>query len=80
MMTTGGVPTSCRYYYCSFWVDHFSQFVYITKNRTKHAEDLVKSKLEFEEFAAHFGAKIYNIQADNGVCTAKIFQESCMKN
>jgi hypothetical protein len=29
MMTMGGVPMNCRYHYSSFWVDHFSQFVYV---------------------------------------------------
>jgi hypothetical protein len=48
-------------------------------HETKKAEELLRSKLEFEEYAAHFGINIKNIRADNGVYTANIIQESCKK-
>ncbi len=76
-MTTHGLPSSRRYKYVSFWIDHFSQFVYVTMHETKKAEELLKSKLEFKEYSAHFGIHIKNIRADNGVYTAKIIQDSC---
>jgi hypothetical protein len=79
MMTTHGLPSLRRYKYVSFWVDHYSQFIYITMHETKKAEELLKSKLEFEEYAAQFGVNIKSIRADNGVYTAKLFQESCRK-
>jgi hypothetical protein len=78
-MTTSGLPTQRRYKYVSFWVDHYSQFVYITMHETKKAEELLRSKLEFEEFASKFGVNIKNIRADNGVYTAKVIQDSCAK-
>ncbi len=37
------------------------------------------SKLEFEAFATRYGVKIRNIRANNGVYTAKLFQDSCDK-
>jgi hypothetical protein len=52
VMTTGSSPTNKTYRYCSFWVDHFSQFVYVTMHESKSADELVKSKLEFEDFAS----------------------------
>jgi hypothetical protein len=80
VMTTGGLPSNRRYKYCSFWVDHYSQFVYVTMHESKRAEELVKSKLEFEDFASRYNVKIKNIRADNGVYTARLFQELCLKN
>jgi transposase InsO family protein len=79
LMTTSGLPTTRCYKYCSFWVDHYSRFVYVTMHETKRAEELVCSKLEFEAFAARYGVKIRNIRADNGVYTVKLFQDSCDK-
>lgn len=79
LMTTSGLPSTKRYRYCSFWVDHFSQFVYVTMHETKRAEELLRSKLEFEDFASKYNVNIRNIRADNGVYTAKCFQEACLK-
>jgi hypothetical protein len=79
-VTTRGSPTTKRYRYCLFWVDHFSQFVYVTMHETKHAEELPQSKIEFESFAAHYNVKVQNIHADNGVYAAKLFHNSCLKS
>jgi hypothetical protein len=79
MMMTHGLPLSWRYKNVSFWKDHFSQFVYVTMHETKKVEELLRSKLEFEEYSAHFSINIKNIRADNGVYTAKIIQDSCWK-
>lgn len=57
-MTTSGLPSQRRYKYVSFWIDHYSQFVYITMHESKKAEELLRSKLEFEEFASKFGINI----------------------
>ncbi len=78
-MTTGGSPTNKTYRYCSFWVDHYSQFVYVTMHESKRTEELVKSKLEFEDFASRYGVRIKSIRADNGVYTTRLFQESCQR-
>jgi len=80
VMTTGGSPTNKRYKYCSFWIDHYSKFVYVTMHETKHAAELVRSKLEFETFARRYNVKIHAIRADNGVYAAKAFQDSCARN
>jgi hypothetical protein len=79
MMTTGGLPSNRRYKYCTFWVDHYSQFVYVSMHETKRAEELVRSKRESEEFASRFGINIKRIRADNGVYTAKLFQDACFQ-
>jgi hypothetical protein len=78
-MTIGGSPSSRHSKYCSFWVDHFSKFVYVDMHETKRAEELLKSKLEFKDFSARFNIKIKNIRADNGLYTAKCFQDLCLK-
>jgi hypothetical protein len=46
-------------------------------HETKKAEELLKSKLEFEDYAARFGVNIKSIRADNGIYTAKVIQDSC---
>jgi hypothetical protein len=79
MLTTHGLPSTRRLKYCSFWIDHYSQFVYVTMHESKKAEELLRSKSEFEEYAAKFGINIKNIRADNGVYTAKAIKESCTK-
>jgi hypothetical protein len=80
IMTTHGCPTTCRYRYCSFWVDHFSQYVYVTMHKTKKVEELIPSNCEFEIFASKYVVTIKHIRANNGVYTARIFQEQCNQN
>ena len=77
--TSKGSPSKLRHNYVSFWVDHASSFVYITFHSSKAATELVQSKTEFEQFAARFNIKIQNIRADNGVYSANLFRESCLK-
>jgi hypothetical protein len=79
VFSTHGTPTTKTYRYATFWIDHFSKFVYITLHDSKRAEDLLKSKLEFEEFAARYGVNISHIRADNGAYTAKILADDCRK-
>jgi hypothetical protein len=52
IFSTHGTPTSKSYKYATFWIDHYSKFVYVTMHETKCAEELLKSKLEFEDFAS----------------------------
>jgi hypothetical protein len=79
-MTTGGLPTSKHFKYCSFWVDHFSRFIYVTFYDSKKAEELAQSKLEFEDFASRFQVRLKSIPADNGVYRACSFQDACQRN
>jgi transposase InsO family protein len=80
VFSTSGLPSSRRYRYATFWIDHYSRYVHITMHETKKAEELLRSKNDFEDFAARFGVRIKNIRADNGVYTAKTIQTSCLKN
>jgi hypothetical protein len=41
VMTTGGLPSPKQYKYCLFWLDHYSQFIYVAMQETKHATELV---------------------------------------
>ena len=50
---------------------------YVTFHESKRAEELIRSKLEFEDFASCYQVKIKNIWADNEVYIAKPFQDSC---
>jgi len=76
--TTKGSASKLRYYYVSFWVDHVTSFVYITFQASKAASELVRSKMEFEEFSARFNVQIKNIRADNGIYTAQLFKETIL--
>lgn len=66
-----------RYRYCSFWVDHFSQYVYVIMHESKKVEELIRSKCEFEQFASKYGITVKYIRADNGVYAAQQFQDHC---
>jgi hypothetical protein len=68
-----------RLLYVSFWIDHYSKYVYATFHQTKAASELLASKQEFESWAAKYNVHISSIRADNGVYTAKVFIESCTK-
>jgi len=59
--TTRGKPTSKCYHFCNFCVDHYSQFVYVTIHETKDMLEILKSKAEFDAFAA----KKYNIKINS---------------
>jgi hypothetical protein len=56
-----------------------SAFVYVTFHSSKAATELVHSKREFEQYAAQYNVKIENILADNGVYSAQLFKEACLK-
>jgi hypothetical protein len=77
--TTKGSPSKTRYNYVSFWVDHASSFVYVTFHPSKAATELVRSKAEFEQFAGRFNVTIRNIRADNGVYSAQLFKDACLR-
>jgi len=75
--TTKGLPTVKHYKYCNIWVDHFTRYEYPTIHESKHATELIKSKKEFQQFAAKYNVNIRRIRADNGVYSAAPFQQSC---
>jgi hypothetical protein len=78
--TTKGLPTTKRYRYCNLWIDHVTRFVFPTFHETKHANELIASKREFQQFAARFNVIIRRIRADNGVYSAAAFQHDCAAN
>jgi hypothetical protein len=77
--TTKGSSSKLCYNYVSLWVDHMSTYVYVTLHASKAATELVRSKLEFKTFAARYNVKIKNIRADNGVYSANLFREACLR-
>jgi hypothetical protein len=78
--TTKGLPTTKRYRYCSFWIDHYSKFIFPTFHETKAAAELIASKQAFQDFAARYQIKIKKIRADNGVYSSGPFQVSCAEH
>ena len=75
--TNKGAPTNRRYLYCNFWVDHYSDFTFVTMHETKQAAELLKSKQEFETFAARYNIQIKAYRADNGAYAASTFRIAC---
>jgi hypothetical protein len=41
--TTGGLPASKRYKYCTVWIDHFSRYICPTFHDSKDASEMVSS-------------------------------------
>jgi hypothetical protein len=78
--TTKGQPSTMRFKYASFWIDHASSLVYATFHPTKAATELLKSKAKFEEWASRYNVSIKSIRADNGVNAAQAFKDSCTKH
>jgi len=77
--TTKGLPTTKRCKYVNIWVDNYSKSIFPTFHCTKHASELLQSKLDFETFAKRHNVKIERIRADNGVYSSQEFQVSCDK-
>ena len=75
--TVKGLPSLKRYRYCNLWVSNCTRYIYPTFHESKHASELVNSKLEFQRFAAKYNVKISKIQADNGVYASNAFQFAC---
>jgi len=75
-----GKPTTMKLNYCNVWIDHATSFVYVTFHATNDAKELLKSKAEFETFAAKYNEKIKSIRADNGINESSAFQTACNSN
>jgi hypothetical protein len=75
--TNKGSPTTSKYRYCNFWIDHFSRYIYVTMHQTKDAKEMLQSKREFELFSARYNVRIKSICADNGIYSSQTFKISC---
>jgi hypothetical protein len=79
VFSSSGLPSTKKYQHVTFWIDNYSKYVHMTMHETKKAEELMRSKTDFKQFAAKYGVNIKNICADNGVYTAKSIRESFLK-
>jgi hypothetical protein len=61
MLMTRGLPSTQRYKYCNFWVDHYSRYIFPTFHISKEASDLLKSKQCYKDFARHYNVNIKSI-------------------
>ena len=75
-----GKLTTQRYKYATVFVDQASRlrFVYLQKDAS--ADETIKGKLAFKQYAQNRGVTIRVYHADNGVFRANAWMEECHKN
>jgi hypothetical protein len=72
-----GKLTKKRYTGATIFVDHFSRLRFIHLMLDLSAEETLKAKRAFEQFAAKHGVKILHYHCDNGQFADNAFKQSC---
>ena len=55
-----------RYTAATVFVDHYSSLSYVHMQRDQTSEELMKSKMSFENYAKAHGVQVCNYHSDNG--------------
>ena len=74
-----GTLTTKRYKHATVYVDHFSRLSFVYLQKTASAEETIKGKVAFEQYAKQHGVSIQAYHADNGVFRAHKWVDECRK-
>jgi hypothetical protein len=66
-----------RYKYATIYVDLYSRYGYVYRQKTASANEAVEGKKTFEAHALHSGVRIENYQTDNGIIRANLWPQAC---
>jgi hypothetical protein len=72
-----GSLTKTRYRYCTVFVDHFSQLLFVHLQIDDSAAETMLAKQAFEKFAAEHGVRILHYHCDNGQFADNAWKQSC---
>jgi hypothetical protein len=72
-----GSLTKTRYRYCTFFVDHFSQLLFVHLQIDDSAAETMLAKQAFEKFVAKHGVRILHYHCDNGGFSDNAWKQSC---
>ena len=75
-----GILTTKRYKYATVFVDQATKLGYTYLQTSADAEETIKAKKAFEEYALQRGVRIKAYHADNGIFRANKWVESCREN
>ena len=75
-----GILTTKRYKYATVFVDQATKLGYTYFQTSADAEETIKAKKAFEEFALQRGVQIRAYHADNGIFRANKWVKECREN
>ncbi len=75
-----GKLTKKQYTGATIFVDHFSRLQFIHLMLDLSAEETLKDKRTFEQFAAEHGVKIQHYHCNNGGFADNAFKQSCKQS
>jgi hypothetical protein len=75
-----GKLTKKRYTGATIFVDHYSRLRFIHMMLDLSAEEMLKAKQAFEQFAAKHGVNIFHYYCDNGQFADNAFKQSCKES
>ena len=75
-----GILTTKRYKYATVFVDHATKLGYTYLQTSADADETIKAKRAFEEYAAQRGVQIRAYHADNGIFRANKWVNDCREH
>jgi Reverse transcriptase (RNA-dependent DNA polymerase) len=75
-----GALTKARYKVATVFIDHATDYSYVSIQKSTSAEETIKSKMVFERNVYDQGIKVQSYHSDNGIFKSKAWQDHCYSN